>query len=36
MHYTGGSGEPMCGYNPHVMDEVYDGNLHGMQGEWTK
>jgi hypothetical protein len=27
---VGGSGEPMCEYNPHVMDEADNGDLHDM------
>lgn len=30
MHDVRGSGEPMCEYNPHVMDEADNGDLHDM------
>jgi len=33
---TGGSGEPLSEYNSDVMNKACKGDLHDMQGEWTK
>ena len=30
MHDVRGSGEPLCEYNPHVIDEADNGDLHDM------
>ena len=33
---AGGSEEPMFGYDPNATNKAYNGDLHVMQGEWTK
>ena len=33
---AGGSGEPMSEYYSDAIDKANNGDLHGMQGEWTK